>query len=96
MPTYQFRCPTCGDFDRRYPIASVPDHSRCVECDSSARRVMTAARLGGGSSVAMRLLDATARTASEPRVVSSPPSSGRPSPRPARAADPRLSTLPRP
>ncbi|ORM36570.1 zinc ribbon domain-containing protein [Williamsia sp. 1135] len=96
MPTYQFRCLTCGDFDRTYPIASVPDHTRCVECDSSARRVMTAAGLSSGNSQAMRLLDATARTASEPRVVSSPPRSGRPSPRAVRAADPRLSTLPRP
>ncbi len=69
IPLYQFRCDRCGAFDRTYSMATVPDTVDCPECASESRRQITAPRLGHGSSTPMRLLDATARSASEPAVV---------------------------
>ncbi|WP_242676650.1 zinc ribbon domain-containing protein [Rhodococcus sp. ABRD24] len=53
-------------------MASVPDAAACPDCAAEARRQITASRLGHGASTPMRLLDATARSASEPGVVSGP------------------------
>ncbi|MGF7122553.1 FmdB family zinc ribbon protein [Rhodococcus sp. BE178] len=72
IPLYQFRCAQCGPFDRTYSMATVPDSSACPACASDARRQITGPRLGHGSSTQMRLLDSTARSASEPAVVSGP------------------------
>jgi putative FmdB family regulatory protein len=73
MPMYAFRCPTCGDFDAFFPMASVPTRPPCRACGETARRIFSAPHLGRGTSTAMKLLDATERTASEPAVVQSPP-----------------------
>ncbi|WFR71680.1 zinc ribbon domain-containing protein [Prescottella defluvii] len=72
IPLYQFRCDHCGPFDRTFTMATVPDTSACPDCASDARRQVTAPRLGHGASTQMRLLDATARSASEPAVVQGP------------------------
>ncbi|MDH6281531.1 FmdB family zinc ribbon protein [Prescottella agglutinans] len=78
IPLYQFRCDHCGPFDRTFTMATVPDTSACPDCASDARRQVTAPRLGHGASTQMRLLDATARSASEPAVVQGPrPGGGR-------------------
>lgn len=98
MPTYQFRCQSCGDFDRRYSLADVPAESSCPRCESASRRMITAVGLTAGGSPSMRVLDATKRSASEPTVVNGPlPSPRHPAPRRrAVPTDPRHSTLPRP
>jgi len=68
-------------------MATVPDTTTCPDCTSDARRQVTAPRLGHGASTQMRLLDATARSASEPTVVRGP--------RPAGAvATPKITTNP--
>ncbi|NKV83921.1 zinc ribbon domain-containing protein [Rhodococcus hoagii] len=54
------------------PDGGRPDSSDCPHCASDGRRQITATRLGRGGSASMRLLDATARSASEPTVVSGP------------------------
>lgn len=88
MPSYQFSCGNCGNFDRAFPIADVPTAASCPFCAGSSRR-----RFGGTSlihtrSAAAQLIDATRRTAAEPDVV------GR---RPARVTrNPLHRTLPRP
>lgn len=72
IPLYQFRCAQCGPFDRSYSMTAVPDAADCPHCAGAARRQITAPRLGHGASTPMRLLDATARSASEPAVVHGP------------------------
>ncbi len=91
MPTYEFRCSSCGPFDAVFSMRDVPDATTC-RCGAPARRGITAPRLGSGASGAMRLLDATKATADRPAVVSAPPGrtgGGAPS-------DPRHARLPRP
>ncbi|GAB94976.1 putative FmdB family regulatory protein [Kineosphaera limosa] len=93
VPTYAYRCPECGDFDRLHPMHEVPDRQICPGCSTPASRRWTAVGLGHGASPAMRALDSAARSASEPSVVSAPPPGerGRPISR-----DPRHAKLPRP
>ncbi|MEU9207626.1 zinc ribbon domain-containing protein [Streptomyces sp. NPDC048415] len=94
MPTYAFRCAACGEFDAAFPMASVPAQLDCQACGGAARRIFSAPHLGVGPSTAMKLLDATKRTASEPAVTESLP--GRQtSPRPV-SRNPLHAKLPRP
>ncbi|WP_031468281.1 FmdB family zinc ribbon protein [Sciscionella sediminilitoris] len=72
MPIYDYRCPSCGISEHSYPMREAPPALDCA-CGLPARKLVTAARLGKGSSTAMRLLDQTGSTASEPAVVRSPP-----------------------
>jgi putative FmdB family regulatory protein len=75
LPSYEFTCPACGGFDRHHPMTDVPESAPCPACRKPARR-----RISGGtllhSSTAVRLLDATARTAAEPPIVAAPPGRG--------------------
>ncbi|MCK0089786.1 zinc ribbon domain-containing protein [Rhodococcus sp. HNM0563] len=96
MPLYDFRCAECGPFDASIPMNDVGPSTACPSCGQHAPRAITAPRLGRGSSTAMRLHDATARTASEPGVVSGElPGGPRRAPRPV-STDPRHRLLPRP
>jgi putative FmdB family regulatory protein len=94
VPTYAFRCPACGDFDARFPMTSIPTQLDCRTCGGGARRIFSAPHLGLGSSTAVKLLDATERTASEPAVVASLPDRRTP-PRPV-TRNPLHAKLPRP
>lgn len=73
MALYVYRCMSCGDTARSFPMATAPDAVRCPGCSESARRVFGIAGMSRGSSARMRLLDATHRSASEPSVVSALP-----------------------
>ncbi|WP_330847808.1 zinc ribbon domain-containing protein [Prescottella equi] len=95
IPLYQFRCAQCGPFDRHFPMADVPDSSDCPHCASDGRRQITATRLGRGGTASMRLLDATARSASEPTVVSGPAPGARRTPQKV-TTNPLHRKLPRP
>ncbi|ADG78340.1 FmdB family zinc ribbon protein [Tsukamurella paurometabola] len=91
MPTYEFRCRSCGPFDAVYSMREVPDSAACT-CGAAAPRGITAPRLGSGATSAIRLIDATRATAERPAVVSAPPrraGGGAPS-------NPRHAALPRP
>ncbi|MFF0455054.1 FmdB family zinc ribbon protein [Nocardia africana] len=91
MPLYQFSCRGCGVFDRSYRMAEAPANVACPQCAQAAVR-----RPGGGfvrRSAAVRLLDSTARTASEPAVVGAVPPGRTPR---VTTADPRHRRLPRP
>ncbi|WP_308196980.1 FmdB family zinc ribbon protein [Rhodococcus sp. CH91] len=96
MPLYEFRCDECGPFDVSLPMSEVSAAAPCPSCAQPARRALTPPRLGRGGSTAARLHDATARTASEPGLVSGalPGAPRRPS-RPV-TTDPRHRSLPRP
>ncbi|PTR22942.1 hypothetical protein C8K36_110125 [Rhodococcus sp. OK519] len=76
-------------------MADVPDTSGCPQCECDGRRQITATRLGSGRSTAMRLLDATTRSASEPAVVSGPAPGGRRTPQKV-TTNPLHRKLPRP
>ncbi|MEB7504434.1 zinc ribbon domain-containing protein [Arthrobacter koreensis] len=72
MPLYAYRCADCADFEIQAPMASVPEAEPCPECGTPAPRRFTAPNLSRSSSSAYKLIESTARTASEPAVVSSP------------------------
>lgn len=40
MPTYEYRCPKCGSFDRFQKITE-PALTECPECGSPVQRVIT-------------------------------------------------------
>ena len=94
MPLYEFACPQGHATEASYSFAAVPASIDCPACSVRARRRMVAPHLGRGSSTAMRLLDATARSAHEPEVVrGTAPGSRRATPV---TTDPRHAKLPRP
>lgn len=96
MPVYQFRCPSCGPFDAVHTMAAVPDSGRCPACGADARRAITAAALGRGSSPRMAAIDAAARSASEPAVVTGAVPGRRPGPAAPVSQNPLHRRLPRP
>lgn len=73
MPTYIFRCAECGDHERFFNMSAVPDVAACPACGSTSPRRPVGASLGIGPTPAMRALDASARSAYAPTVVSAPP-----------------------
>ncbi|GAB3292249.1 FmdB family zinc ribbon protein [Pseudoclavibacter terrae] len=77
MPTYTYRCDRSHRFDEVHAMSSVPDESPCPECGSSARRRPSAPHLSATGSPAYGLMDAAAKSAHEPQVVSALPGSPR-------------------
>ena len=77
MPTYSYRCSQGCTFDAIFPMAQVPAELGCRDCGSSAHRVITAPHLASTTSPAFKAVDAAARSAHEPAVVTSLPSNGR-------------------
>nr|WP_109551607.1 zinc ribbon domain-containing protein [Mycobacteroides franklinii] len=93
MALYAYRCMSCGDTARNFPMATAPDTVPCPGCPEPARRVFGIAGISRGSSARMRLLDATHRSASEPSVVSALPNVRRSAPV---TSNPLHRKLPRP
>lgn len=71
MPIYEFRCEICARFEQSHPMGLVPDLVDCPTCRAPARRMMSAPHLSAAGSAAFRLVEKTARSASEPEVVES-------------------------
>jgi putative FmdB family regulatory protein len=92
MPTYDYRCGSCGPFTRTLPMRETTDVAACPGCRAQARRVFGAPALLGGPSSLNRALGAAARSASEPAVVRR---TGPAEPRADRLPG-RLAGLPRP
>jgi putative FmdB family regulatory protein len=94
VPTYSYRCPHCGVFElvRAMSEAGVP--TGCVDCGAPARRVFGAPALRGLDPGVRRALDAQARSADAPDVVTSVPGRSRRATPVTR--DPRHARLPRP
>ncbi|MFI9509353.1 FmdB family zinc ribbon protein [Nocardia sp. NPDC052566] len=73
MPSYQFTCRRdCGSFERTFRMAEAPAVTTCPQCGAASRRCFGGALVHRSATVT-RLLDATKRTADEPRVVGAPP-----------------------
>lgn len=96
MPTYEFRCPDCTDFDLVFAMRSVPENATCPTCGASARRRVSAPRLSRAGSAASRVIDAAERSAHEPETVSSLPGRARSAPAQRYTANPLHQKLPRP
>jgi putative FmdB family regulatory protein len=94
VPTYSYRCQRCGDFAVARPMSDVTGTASCPVCGDAARRVFAAPGLRTLDAGVRQALDTSARSASEPTVVSSVPGRSRRATPVTR--DPRHATLPRP
>ena len=93
MPTYSYRCTSCGTFDLIRPMSAVAPQEPCPDCAGPARRVFGAPALRSLTPAVRGALAAQERSADAPTVVTSAP----PSPRRTRTTtDPRHLSLPRP
>ncbi|MGY1709193.1 FmdB family zinc ribbon protein [Geodermatophilus sp. SYSU D00758] len=91
MAVYQYRCTDHGVLEVGRPIGTAAEREPCPACGVPATRVFTAPRLALGDAGARALIERAERSASEPDVVSAPPSR-----RPAPAVNPAHARLPRP
>jgi putative FmdB family regulatory protein len=94
VPTYAYRCPHCGEFEVRRPMAEAASETACPHCAVRAARVFGAPALCGLEPTVRRALDACARSADSPQVVTSVP--GRSRRATPVSTDPRHARLPRP
>lgn len=94
MPTYDYRCPRCGGFQLRRPMAESERETTCPGCALPAARVFGAPALRGLDPAVRRALDAGVRSADSPQVVTSVP--GRSRRATPVTTDPRHARLPRP
>ena len=94
MPTYAYRCPRCGEFQLHRPMAESGCETTCPDCAHPAARVFGAPALRGIDPTVRRALDASARSADAPQVVTSVP--GRSRRATPVTTDPRHARLPRP
>lgn len=69
MPTYSFRCPACGVFDRLLPMSRSDEPATCPRCGNPAVRVFGVPALRTLGSGLHRAFDAAAASAENPRVV---------------------------
>lgn len=94
MPTYSYRCATCGDLEFTLGIKDREAVTECPSCGRPTRRVFEAPHLRCASSGLDRAVDRAGASTEAPRVVSEvPPAAGTTIP-PAR--NHRYPALPRP
>ncbi|MBD8044662.1 zinc ribbon domain-containing protein [Arthrobacter sp. Sa2BUA2] len=96
MPLYAYRCPECQDFEIQASMGQVPESAQCPGCGTPSRRRFTAPHLSRSSTSAYRLIEDSARSASEPAVVSSPGGRRHPSNAGGTTLNPLHQKLPRP
>ncbi|MBD7995825.1 zinc ribbon domain-containing protein [Arthrobacter sp. Sa2CUA1] len=72
MPLYAYRCPEGRDFEIQAPMGQIREAVPCPDCGQPAARKFTAPHLSRSSSSAYKLIESSARSASEPAVVTSP------------------------
>lgn len=77
MPTYQFRCPTHGDFDAIITMKALTETRQCTRCNQESPRVYSGIYLNLGDQRARRIIDATKESSDHPPVVTSLPPRGR-------------------
>ena len=94
VPTYGFQCPACGRFDVIRPMADAGAPAACPTCGQDGHRTFGAPALRALDPDLRRALDAGARSADVPDVVTTVPGRSRRST--AITTDPRHARLPRP
>ncbi|TSI15031.1 FmdB family zinc ribbon protein [Brevibacterium aurantiacum] len=65
MPTYVYRCTTCGDTERDFPMSRKPESVACPDCHGTAESAFTSPHLGAGSGTAFGVIDAKKKTADQ-------------------------------
>lgn len=95
MVLYEYRCDEDGDIEVFFPMGTAPAAVRCEVCGSSARRVFTKPMMPHPKQDIIAAIDNAQKSAHEPAVVKSIPTSGQKRP-PHFANDPRQYKLPRP
>lgn len=94
MPTYGYVCADCGGYDVVRSMAAASAPAPCPSCGRLGRRVFGSPALRLLAPALRGALDASARSADAPEVVTSlPPRTGRVQ---KRVTDPRQARLPRP
>ena len=97
MAIYEYRCDQDGVFETSRPIGTAPESAACPACGSEARRIVSMPMVMCSSRSAWSAaIEHAEKSAHEPEVVTSLPSTG--ARRPARVAKmtPALARLPRP
>ncbi len=95
MPLYEFRCETGHETERLLPMSTTTREISCPDCGTPALRRVSAPAVSTADPARMTLMDSTARSAHEPTVVNSVPSSPRTRPTPV-TRNPQHQALPRP
>jgi putative FmdB family regulatory protein len=68
MPTYDYVCASCGEFEAIRPIASRNEPANCPQCGSSSVRVMVAScGLAYLDGTTVKAIDANERSRHEPK-----------------------------
>ena len=97
MATYEYRCDQHDVFEITRPLGMAPESATCLVCGSEARRVFSVPMVRSGSRTAFfAAMDHAEKSRHEPDVVTSVPSTGESSRRPAIPLTPALRRLPRP
>jgi putative FmdB family regulatory protein len=94
MPSYQYRCAACGRFELQRPMTEVQATAPCPDCGQAARRVFGLPGVTIVDPAVRSALDASARSADAPAVVTHVP--GRARRATPMTTDPRHAKLPRP
>jgi putative FmdB family regulatory protein len=94
LPTYGYQCEPCGGFTLVRPMAQVGDPAACPSCGRGAQRVFGLPALRTLDPRLREAMDAGARSAEAPPVVSTVP--GRSRRATPITTDPRHARLPRP
>ena len=95
MPIYEFKCVDGHVTDMQLPMSSETRQIDCPSCGSQARRLISAPSVRRLDANLTRAVEATQKSAYEPRVVDSVPSSGN-ARAPKTTANPQHARLPRP
>lgn len=68
MPTYDYSCPHCGDFDAIRSVAMRDAPAKCPDCDEVSARVLVGTpRLALMASTTRRAIDLNERAKHEPK-----------------------------
>lgn len=77
MPTYHYRCATCGGFDLLRTVAGRDDPARCPSCGATSSRVVTSAHFARATPSLDRAMTTAGRSAATPGVTTQiPPAVG--------------------
>ncbi len=73
MPTYSYRCHSCGDFDVIASMSKRPERAPCPECGQERPRVFRAPSLRTTPVALSTAVEQAGRSAEAPQVVHSIP-----------------------
>lgn len=65
VPTYVYRCTSCGDTEQDFPMSRKPETVMCPDCHETAAYAFTSPHLGAGSGTTFGVIDDAEKTADE-------------------------------